>query len=130
ALGQITRSFTITNTSNATLNLANVTISGTNAADFSILSPPPPPPPPPPPATRPATLATPGATSTDASFLLDIQGTGIATTNLPDGLEFATVQAGTGNATAADGDVLSMTYTGYLFNGSVFDATSLHNGTP
>ncbi len=142
ALAQITRSFTITNTSNATLNLANVTLTGTNAADFSILSPLPGSLAPTSPATltlaftpsatgtRTATLARPDATNTDAPFLLDIQGTGIATTNLPDGLEFATVQAGTGNATAADGDILSMTYTGYLFSGSVFDATSLHNGTP
>ena len=142
ALAQITRSFTITNTSNATLNLGNVTLTGTNAADFSILSPLPASLAPNSPANltiaftpsangaRTATLAIPDATNTDQPFLFDITGTGIATTNLPDGLEIGIIQTGIGNATAANGNLLSMSYTGYLFNGSVFDATSLHGGTP
>ncbi|HUO08036.1 MAG TPA: choice-of-anchor D domain-containing protein [Phycisphaerae bacterium] len=142
AIAAITRTFTITNTSNATLNFGNVTLSGSNAADFSITSTLPASLAANSPAnltiaftpsatgTRTATLTIPGTTENDQPFLFDIQGTGLATTNLPDGLEIGTTQSGTGNASAVNGDILQMSYSGYLFNGSLFDATSLHNNTP
>ncbi|MGN6370109.1 MAG: choice-of-anchor D domain-containing protein [Phycisphaerae bacterium] len=139
AIGQITRTFTITNTSNATLPLGNVTLTGTNAADFSIVSALPSSLDPNTPATltlafnptatgtRTATLTIPDASNIDAPFLFDIQGTGLATTNFPNGLEVATVQAGSGNATASNGDVLSISYAGYLLNGFLFDASPANN---
>jgi peptidylprolyl isomerase len=48
---------------------------------------------------------------------------------LPGGLQIADVQVGTG-AEAKAGDHISVAYTGMLTDGTVFDATSKHGGTP
>ncbi len=57
-------------------------------------------------------------------------GTGLVTTNAADNLQIATRTAGSGNISAINGDVLQVTYTGSLLNGTVFDSTALEGGTP
>ena len=60
-----------------------------------------------------------------------IGGKGVVTTNDPTThLEVGTTAAGTGNVTAANGDVLSIVYTGYLTNGTIFDSTVIEGGAP
>lgn len=51
-----------------------------------------------------------------------IQGQGLTTTNLPDGLQYATTVAGAGEA-ATVGNVLKVDSTGFLLKGTVFDST-------
>lgn len=45
-------------------------------------------------------------------------------------LEIKTTQAGSGDRTVKSGDTISVQYTGKLTDGTVFDATSKHGGTP
>ncbi len=45
-------------------------------------------------------------------------------------LEIKTTQEGTGDRVVKAGDKISVLYTGKLEDGSVFDASSLHGGTP
>ncbi len=146
ALGFATRTYTIANTSGSTITLTGggnfVQISGANAADFTVTAPP---------AstiaagtsttftvqfspqaagTRTATISIPNSSSDESAFSFAVAGRGIATTNASNNLQVGTPQAGTGNVTAANGDVLAVTYTGYLLNGTIFDASSRHGGTP
>ncbi len=51
------------------------------------------------------------------------------TNNLAGGLQEGTTQAGSGNTPAADGNTLSVHYTGYLTNGTVFDSTAIEGGS-
>lgn len=48
----------------------------------------------------------------------------------PMGLDIKTTQPGTGDQVTKAGDTISVTYTGKLTDGSVFDSTDSHGGTP
>jgi FKBP-type peptidyl-prolyl cis-trans isomerase len=48
----------------------------------------------------------------------------------PMGLDIKTTQQGTGDQVTKAGDSISVTYTGKLTDGSVFDSTDSHGGTP
>ena len=135
----LTRTYTITNTGTGTLDTTQptpVTISGTDASDFTV-------------TTQPGSaISANGGTSTfvitftptvagldtatvtiasDASnapsFTFDIQGTALATTSLTGGLLYDTTAAGSGAVTQA-GELLIMNYSGYLTNGTEFDSNT------
>ncbi len=61
------------------------------------------------------------------TFTFDIQGTGLVTTNSGDGLQVATTTPGSG-ASAVTGSDLTIDYTGYLMDGEQFDSSI--GGTP
>jgi FKBP-type peptidyl-prolyl cis-trans isomerase len=146
ALGLSTRIFSITNTTSAEIDLTGganlVQITGADAGDFTLTSLPT------------ATLA-PGATTSftvqylplnagarnavitipnnsadEPAFTFAIEGVGLTTTNASSNLEVATDLNGTGKVAAVNGDVLQVTYTGYLLNGTIFDSTAKDGGTP
>jgi FKBP-type peptidyl-prolyl cis-trans isomerase len=56
------------------------------------------------------------------NFTFDLLGTGIATTNKPSGLQFATTGTGSGTI-ASTGSFLTVDYTGTLFDGRQFDTS-------
>jgi len=160
SMGIDTRTYTILNSGNTTINLSNLTITGRNAADFAISTPP---------ATltlaagasttftveftpistgkRTATITIPNLTSPASPFIFNIQGTGVATQLISTAAATAggivqegTTQSGSGQA-AANGEIISIKYTGYLATsgalanstaagGTVFDATAFHNNIP
>ncbi|HUO09750.1 MAG TPA: FKBP-type peptidyl-prolyl cis-trans isomerase, partial [Phycisphaerae bacterium] len=81
-----------------------------------------------------ATLTLPG---TDAKhpFLLQLAGTGVAAKTISTAaagaggiVQVATTKAGKGSA-AANGQIVSITYVGYLANGTVFDSSAAHPAT-
>jgi FKBP-type peptidyl-prolyl cis-trans isomerase len=139
ALGKITRTFVITDTGDAPLSLLGphngVTLSGSNAHDFSL-------------TVSPATIISSGTDSSSftmtfiphglglrtatvtihsndpatPTFSFAIQGTGVRSSNLGQNLGSAVVQAGTGLG-AVKGTKLSIDYTGYFTNGIVFDSS-------
>ena len=154
----ISRTYTIQNSGLTTLNLVGatpVTITGTNAADFTVTG-------------KPAASVAAGGSTTftitfkphaaglrtatvniatddpsNPSYSFDIQGTGIVATSLSGTsyyasgssdagtytMQEATTQAGSGAAILSGQDV-QVLYTGYLQDGTVFDASSLHGNTP
>jgi FKBP-type peptidyl-prolyl cis-trans isomerase 2 len=149
SVGTDTRTFTILNSSNSTIALGNITLSDT--ADYTITTPP---------ANttlaaganttftvtfNPTVVGKHAATisivnsSTDLPlFSFAIQGTGVHTTSMvtTDSNEVTglvqegTTQAGSGPG-AVNGQILGLTYTGYLASGGlIFDATSFHGGSP
>jgi FKBP-type peptidyl-prolyl cis-trans isomerase len=148
-IGTLMRTYLINNTGGLDLTLnGSVTITGINAADFTIV------------ANPDATIAagtssafaiafTPQGTglrkgtvtissnaATNSSYSFAIQGTGVATTTtnvtladpnntsqtLTYPLQIATTTKGTGIA-AINGTYLSVNYTGYLLNGNSFDSS-------
>lgn len=134
--GAVTRQFKIVNSGADTLTFAGakVQISGDNAADFTVTAWP---------ADtiaaggfstitvafNPAAAGLRAATvtilSSDAAqpqFAFDVQGAGLTTVNLPDGLQYAITAAGTGHTVVA-GDDLLVNYTGYLLDGTKFDSS-------
>ncbi|MHB2021344.1 MAG: FKBP-type peptidyl-prolyl cis-trans isomerase [Candidatus Xenobia bacterium] len=75
-------------------------------------------------AASPATTASPAMAASPATA-----ASGGAERTLPDGLKITDVTVGTG-AEATPGKTVSCLYTGMLTNGTVFDASSRHGGTP
>jgi hypothetical protein len=146
ALGYATRTYIIQNTTASEIDLTGgsnlIQISGADAGDFTVTSEP----------TaaiaagglsiftvqflpqaagaRTATITIPNSSGDDPSFSFAVQGTGLVTTNAASGLEVATTTAGAGPVAAANGDVLQVSYTGYLLDGQVFDSTAGDGGTP
>ncbi len=83
--------------------------------------------------SRTATVKVP--VSSGAAFTFAIGGTGVKTLNDTNtsssifGLQFLTTQKGSGTA-AQVGDVLTMNYTGYLLDGTIFDSSLNPDRTP
>ena len=136
--GAATRRYVIKNKGLATLNISALKVAGLNPGDYTITS-------------APISNIAPGAqaavvirfsplaagastakvviVSNDPSNRRDtfaIKGQGLTTTNLPDGLQYATTVAGTGRLVTVN-TLVAVNYTGYLLNGVQFD-TSLGAG--
>ena len=76
------------------------------------------------PQTQQPTVATDQTSSSAQQLLAQVQQTGSVSQ-----LEGADVTVGTGDA-IAPGDTIEVNYTGVLPNGTVFDSTQAHGGTP
>jgi hypothetical protein len=145
--GTVTRQYTLTNSGQAALTFngaAPVTFSGANAGDFQIVAQP----------TgsvgaglstnitvsftpaaaglRTAQLTVATNDPAHPQFTFGIDGTGLTTSTVAGatGLLIATTQPGTGVHPVVKGNALNVLYTGYLLDGTVFDASSLHNSVP
>ncbi|MCL2645480.1 MAG: FKBP-type peptidyl-prolyl cis-trans isomerase [Phycisphaerales bacterium] len=135
-----TRTFTITNNSASTINLTGVSISGSNAADFTLTA-------------SPDAFLDPGNSTSftitfapsatgvrsalvtivndaGADYTFTITGTGVAVTTSSDGIQTAVLQPGTGSVVAGAGSVLTMQYTGYTLDGTRFDSSFNLDHTP
>ena len=130
--GAATRRYLIKNTGTKPLKISTIAVAGLNAGDYVITKAP----------TGNIAPGTQAAVvisfsplaaglrsgrvvirSNDPSIPKDtfvIQGQGLTTTELPDGLQYATTVAGSGRA-ATIGDNLIVQYMGFLPNGTVFD---------
>jgi hypothetical protein len=144
-----TRTYTIRNTGAGLLSLGGaplVSISGANAADFSVTTPP-------------ASSVSGGLTTTftitfnpsaaglrtalvtiadsdadEGTYTFAIQGTGLTTTTgtvvgIDKDMQSATTVAGTGSGAFA-GNILTVDYTGYLLDGTIFDSSLDAGRTP
>jgi FKBP-type peptidyl-prolyl cis-trans isomerase len=146
ALGYSTRTYIIQNTTASEIDLTGgsnlIQISGADAADFTVTVQPTVAIPagglttftlqflPQAAGERIATITIPNNSSDEPAFNFAVQGDGLVTTNASSNLEVATTHAGNGTVAATNGDVLQMTYTGYLLNGTIFDSTANDGGTP
>jgi FKBP-type peptidyl-prolyl cis-trans isomerase 2 len=148
SVGTDTRTYTILNSSNATITLGNITLS--DPADFTITSQP---------ATltlaagatttltvafhptavgkHVATLSIANSSGDLPLFSFAIQGTGVHTTTIATTASAAggVVQEGTtksgSGVGAANGEIMGVTYTGYLASGgTIFDSTVIEGGKP
>ncbi len=139
--GFLTRTYTIKNTGDANLTVSKPTISGANAADFSIVSFPkraiaanatatmvlrfaP--------AAAGARTATVDVHSDSTSltdYTFDVSGSGIQTVSVGSGLRYGVVTAGTGDP-ITNKSLLSVDYSGWLRStGAVFDSSSGFGGS-
>ncbi len=143
AIGSKNYTFVIHNSGDTDLTLTgtpHVSISGTNSSDFTVVS-------------QPSDVIAPGGEAAfvisfapngtglrrasvnissddddpnQTNFTFSIQGTGVATTLQNDGLQFATLVQGSGLAGTV-GIPLVVRYTGFLFDGTVFDDSIAEN---
>jgi FKBP-type peptidyl-prolyl cis-trans isomerase len=143
----VTRSYTITNNGNGTLDLTNalVQISGGDAADFTVL-------------TQPSSTIAAGQSTnftiqfkptekvpSDATrtteiiiasndpngpFQFKVQGEAQVMTVAANGLQTKTTTPGSGAMMTANGELLIMNYTGYLADGTKFDSSLNAGRTP
>jgi len=134
----LTRSYTFTNNTSATVDTTQptpVTISGADASDFAV-------------TTQPSTTINPRSSTTFditftptaaglrtatvtiatnnphiPSYTFDIQGTALMATTEAGGLKVATTNPGSGPV-SQNGDLLIMDYSGYLTDGTEFDSNT------
>jgi FKBP-type peptidyl-prolyl cis-trans isomerase len=136
----VTRSYTITNSGNGTLDLSGPITIQNDTTDFSVL-------------TTPAATVAAGQSTTftiqfkptsagnkttnisiasndpNGPFVFEVQGEAQTTTGAANGLQIATTTPGSG-AAAFDGELLVMNYTGYLLDGTKFDSSLNPGRTP
>ncbi len=138
-----TRRFSIANSGDADLTLSGaITITGANASDFTVTMAPPTGPiaknepvqftvtfDPSAAGTRTATVTINSNDPTNPAFTFNVQGQGLTTTTLNDGLQFATTQAGQGVGSVALQSMV-VKLKGYLLNGTVVDDSTASGQTP